>query len=565
MIKKINQILIEKYPNLWNSKLFWVVLSSIPFHFIYFIIGYFFYSSEKSLQRYGRDFSDFFGSVPFILGVIVSILILVYWLLQMFKNNGFKNFYPTNRKQLFLQFFYSLVIIFSVISFPISSALGMKVFIYQKYPDEQIENDKKIINKVAVFLTQEPQHYTLDNLSYLPNVKSLQCEHRQEDILPSKPHYKFKEFYYQFFTTYNKVVKTNQYIQDSYSNVMKFLPEPEKTLNTPIHQYFYDENRKEIIFTFKKNFIQLPEKYLSLYSYRSYSEIFYDNLNSYTRSIINREVNELLDKKNPDEIKKLMEDFLQISNRYKISHNLTAEKWLKLVYFPEKFEIKNAIKKTPYQTTRDFVYEHTTTVISEDFAGDFKHFLTPYYFCSDEFKYLLTNIHNIKENEISPMFLIIAWLSLIFSLFIFTFRVTGLKPLIFGGILSGILILSISIFSISILGLLGFDYGSYKFLTFATYLIILTLSFLKTEKKSRILNKFSQGIFITLSLIFFPLALFNLCEIINYIYNQPAFKDEPLFDTYSLTSISVYFILVLIFIFLYIPNIRKWRAKEEQN
>ena len=139
-IKKINQYILERYPTIWNTKIVWVLLTALLVHALFFIIGYFSHSDPKSLH-YSSAVDDFFRGGMIYISVLVSLLILVVWLVNMFKNNAFKNFYPISKSQLFGQFVQYFVIILVSTSFYWSYMLGFRTFINTKYPDDD-ESDE---------------------------------------------------------------------------------------------------------------------------------------------------------------------------------------------------------------------------------------------------------------------------------------------------------------------------------------------------------------------------------------------------------------------------------------
>ena len=114
-INKINNYLIQRYPTIWNTRIVWMLAISLLVHIVFYFIGFISHSSPLSLQN-SRVIDDYFSSGVIMVHIIVSMLMLVGWLVYMFKNNGFKNFYPTSNLKLFGQFVCYLVIVFASIS-----------------------------------------------------------------------------------------------------------------------------------------------------------------------------------------------------------------------------------------------------------------------------------------------------------------------------------------------------------------------------------------------------------------------------------------------------------------
>ena len=110
-IKKTNQKLLERYPNVWNTRLVWMMLIALVLHLAFYIGGFFAIQLPRILH--GNVNSDMrfmleFGVILF--SVIISIIVIVIWIVALFKNNAFKNYYPHSRNKVFLSFIYFLFI-----------------------------------------------------------------------------------------------------------------------------------------------------------------------------------------------------------------------------------------------------------------------------------------------------------------------------------------------------------------------------------------------------------------------------------------------------------------------
>ena len=102
-INQINQYLLERFPNIWNTRIVWMLLLGIAVHFIFFFIGFVSHASPGTLQH-TRAIDDYFSTGLVFVHVIISVLLIVGWLIYMLKNNAFKNFYPSSGKKLFFEF-----------------------------------------------------------------------------------------------------------------------------------------------------------------------------------------------------------------------------------------------------------------------------------------------------------------------------------------------------------------------------------------------------------------------------------------------------------------------------
>ena len=152
-INKINQYLLERYPTIWNTRIVWMLLLGIAIHLIFFFIGFISHASPSTLQS-SRAISDYLSSGLVFVHVIISVLMIVGWLVFMFKNNAFKSFYPNSGKKLFFEFFQYFIIIFISTTFYFSYMVGFRLFINYKYDDEKMSKNIGIINRANAFLSQ---------------------------------------------------------------------------------------------------------------------------------------------------------------------------------------------------------------------------------------------------------------------------------------------------------------------------------------------------------------------------------------------------------------------------
>lgn len=147
MYKKIDQFLLERYPSVWNTKIFWMFAISLPVHLFFFVIGWA-SLSESDLTNYYYDpySSSGYFVTPFLLHLIISILLIVGWLVMLFKHNAFKNFYPSSPLKLFGQFVQYFVILSCCILFFVSFLFGIKLKANIIYTDNYVS---KLIEKYA--------------------------------------------------------------------------------------------------------------------------------------------------------------------------------------------------------------------------------------------------------------------------------------------------------------------------------------------------------------------------------------------------------------------------------
>lgn len=625
-IYKFNQYLLEKYPTLWNTKIVWMLLASVFVHIIFFSIGYVSHADPVTLQKFDvRD--DYFKDGMIFIHLIISILMIVGWLILMFKNNAFKNFYPSSQWKLFSQFVQYFVIVFASTTFFFSYMAGFKMFVENKYPNDKMAESVELINKTYPFFSQELENYTLDNKIY-PQYPDIYCETDIEKIDRNKKYFVYYDRVYQYYTLYSKTV----YKKNRYGDY--YFPDHEAESDLA----YSEEKGNAKTYYFKKDVLDL-----SLYikttglTYYNFSNIFYQNnlkeknylrrdyyndnidpKDTYKKEAfeINRLTTALLNKKNPPELEKLMNNFLKLSKEFAIDTNLDAKGWMKMVYLPENFEVHYFIKKyknrsgedyDPNKNRRyddDYGYDVTTEtavavdstvavadarrVVNGEVVDDevqikdfnpeinnqlspedyFKANLTDYYYNTDDLRNFLGNVDIVKSTDFfSENIHIYLWIAFFLATGVFSFRVTGLKQLLFSVISAGVLVLAVVLITV----LYTLSVGRHGEEFFIAYLVlgislfILLMPLLMMRKLSKLIS----SIFVNISINGFVLFVLLIFVIIS-IHQQAACKASNLGGKYYdcktiITKLDLnlsYIILISGFIFMYFYTavIKKWKS-----
>lgn len=622
-LNKFNQFLLEKYPTIWNTKIVWMLLAALAAHIIFFVIGYLSHIDPISLQKYSVK-NDYFQDGVIFIHLIISILLLVGWLLMMFKNNAFKNFYPSSKGKLFGQFVQYFIIIFSCTTFYFSYMTGFRMFINNKYSDKEMAKNIDVINRAIPFLSQNIEDYTLENRLYPKPFYDLYCETNVDHAVRDKKYFVYYNRVYQFYTIYSKTSykkdKKNQFI----------VPEPERSAKTPEAYSEQTENSK--VFYFKKDVVDLsPYIKTTKPSYYNFSNLFYDydfsNQYSYTdidydkdypdfvlkkrKAIINEKTAKLLNKKNPAELEKLLTDFINISKEFRVKNNLDPKIWTKMIYTPNNsdFEVRYFFKDyEPGKDTDDgysavdevqaaamYADSAAATVdgdgrivddslkikafnpeINKQLSPDqyFKNNLTNYYYKTESMKDLLKNVDSVKKEDFfSENIHIYLWIAFFLSTFIFSFRITGLKSLLFSVISAGVLVLSVVLLTVFYsFSLSGKEEYFASHLTLLVGLIILLIPLMMINR----FRKLISSIFVNISMNGFVLFVFLIFAIITMyqrdacggtVYNPEtgeAYENcSTIMESLGLGLSYIILILGFVFMYFYTAILQKWKALPE--
>jgi len=298
----------------------------------------------------------------------------------------------------------------------------------------------------------------------------------------------------------------------------------------------------------------------------------YSHRSSFTirHKLRNQRNYELLNRNDKTEIKELLDNFLTISNAYKIDHNLTTDIWFNLIYHPTNFEVKNFIKDhndNQFDYTANIAIERTKV---EDY---YYNHLTNFYYENTSLRNVFENIESIKASHPIETIHLFMWISFFFTCIIFMFRITGLKQLLFSIITVGVLILLTSLFAALLYYLMN-DIDdlvsyiiSYYTLILGTIILLVPILFHKRIKKIIV------SICLNISIIGFPLYLFLILGIITMHQNDACRQDPDYHKTYYhcntiLDSFEIgwswlLFIVSIVFIFFYSKFIKRWKSLPE--
>lgn len=624
-INKINKYLIERYPTIWNTRIVWMLAINLLVHILFYFIGFVSHSNPVSLQS-SRVIDDYFSSGVIMIHIIISMLLLVGWLVYMFKNNGFKNFYPTSNIKLFGQFVCYLVIVFASISFYFSYMFGLRSYVNVAYPNDELVKNVEIINKAYPFLSVGYQDYTLDKKAYPKPFYDLYCETNSDLIDHNKKYFETNGYEYQFYSLYKVAIAardTNgdfKYPATEYKNgtdlaykevvndtcmyyFKKDVVDLSANIKTPNLSYY---NFSRVFYTLSFDEIDFYDRYNYSYtsSYSTETAVYDINPNINKNYEFSKQFSAILDRKNPEEIKKILNDFLEVSKQYKIKTNLDTDKWFKLIYYPDNFEVKNFIfedehtfaypidsaaaivdtLRTDVAAATAAVHEETAVVEAAEAAAvavaevagssdKMYHYynknLTKNYYEVNDLSDFLRSVELIKNVDfVSRNIHVYIWIAFFFSTLIFSFRVTNLRSVIFTGITTGVLGLLIGLMVLVYSMSLGGDeeyFAAYLVLIIATIIILIPFLLLTSASKlfsSIFMNMTINGFVLYLLLILGIISMHQskACYDENYNYKENCITILEYLDMYT-----SYLLLAagLLFMFLYTAVIKKWRAVPE--
>lgn len=545
---------------------------------------------------------SYFVNGMLFLGLVISLILLVLWLVTLFRNNAFKNFYPSSAWDLFKQFAAYAIIIFACTSFYYSYTLGLQTYLKLTYPTERLTAEHEIANDSDMFRSQTIFNYTLDERIIPQQLDTLYCEVDEFKMDTLQPYFKFKDAYYQFYSFRKMVVPTRE------GNGVNELSITDSKQVKPYNNVYQQDSLQamslrsvrtdsSITYFFKDKVVDLSKVIKTAApSYYNYSNVFYDTTqvdNGYdyyedynyefpedntTRinpsdPVALRQVNRnhaLLHKKNPELIRDLLKKQLALLDNYGVKHNVTAASWFKMVYHPDDFLIKSILEDNEYAINdNEFLEEDATAFMRHAHS-----LRTKSYMETDELRRVFENLDdahttNIFEGSIH----VFLWLSLFMAMLIFIFRTTGLRELLFSAVTSGVLSIIIGLICVLIsYGAGGSGGEEYVFLYVP--LIVGATIFLVTFLAFTSLRKLFSGILLNITFVYFVPWLFLIIGIISVHQSDVCRKDPNYYleDFECMTILNqlgvlwsyIFVALTLLWVFIYAHLIIKWRSLPEK-
>ncbi len=180
MIKKINKYLLLHYPQLWNTRIVWMLSALVLAHLAFFGAGVDHFNDYYTLHRYYGFSYVVEDSLNVIFSVLVSSLLFIVWLVYYLRNNPFKSYYPLPRFYFLKEFAIQFVIIMAGIMFYASYANGFYGAIRAKTKDVNIVEEINTMNLAYALIPQNATDYnryaSCENQDYIDSLNAVRSE-----------------------------------------------------------------------------------------------------------------------------------------------------------------------------------------------------------------------------------------------------------------------------------------------------------------------------------------------------------------------------------------------------
>lgn len=467
IINKINKYLLENYPLIWNTRLFWMIAINILVHILFFIIGFNAVNNLDDLKDNYSLESFFYDSSALYYNFLISIFILIIWILFYVRNNAFKNLYHLPKAYLCKQFVIILSIFFISISQFYSFKQGLITRIKSDYNWEKVDSDIKLFNKTALFLIQNEEDYEIDKKKYpkpFPlKVAITENNLNVRNIDTTKAYIQKNDILYQFFTI----------DEDLWQRDLKE--------NNEIIEYARNNLEYRIV-TDVSAYEELLNPSLLNYS----KELFTSGQDSLTYKLQLKNHQKILENGDEYQIKRALKTFLNIADTYEIEHNLEVETWFQLINKQPNYNFTELINSSNpiNEETLQVAYDEFTTSNTFDKSLPYSKNL---YVNLGNTNYVFSIIHEAYYPvlEILILYFFIGF-SFFLAFLLFIFKTTSGKSLLFSVVASlVVLVLIVWLMSSSRHLFLDTNYREYLILLFisSVLLVMSIISYLLKWRK----------------------------------------------------------------------------------
>ena len=513
MFQSIQKKLLLKHPVLWNLRVVPAVIILVILNLLSFGFGYITEFIDFKEHENGYHYEN---NISFIfLTVAVSLLLLILWLVQYFKNNAFKAFYPVKPGQLYKEWILMFGLLFGMCLLIPAFFYGKEVKMRSYYSETELRKRAAILSEASFFIE--------GSYSFHNSIETYEAAAATETV----------------------VAVDTAVVDHTKDSIMDC-------------QCFYLRGKKY-------STSSLLNKNIDSYS-------FFDQPTDSLRRL--KIQNWLIDQKK-DSVINIMKAYLAIAKEHNLKGNVTPEEWYSLLVENPEFETVNTIGpkqddgayiSTNYNSNTRFDSINKYIVnIDNEARTYYKHFV-PH-------ANLDYNYDRMVDAYVSPdinftTLLIPLYIALGLSLLIFSFRVTSGKQWLIALVILIIFNILAGIFT----GLINSDYSyaiAIVLLLIAAYFYFIRITI---KKESKQISGIMINLLLWVSPTFWILTDYIALEILkDMIYNDYVrYDNTPYFELkifldeqlVPINYFNIFFIIILMA--YYTHAIRKWRGIAEE-
>jgi len=512
MFKNIQKYLLINHPLLWNLKIVPVSFFLILFNILFFVLGYLNGAINFTETDDNYSSNDIDGIIIF-LSVLMSILGIIIWLVNYFKNNALKSFYPKNNFSLFKEWLLILLICILNSTFIIAFYFGKDIRVRSYYSENEAKERCEILSQASFFIDGS---YSNNNYDYEDG----------EAVVDTAP---------------------------------AVIP-PTNDSTAIAKNYFFYRGKKYSNYS-------LLDKNINSYSFFDFDQ---DSL----RKI---KIKDCLVENKKEEIKQLFKKYLSIAKDHHLKANIDENQWLELIYDYPKFEKYKNIGSKEFEVSYDYDNQNIRTKIdsTEQYYQTINktvYLFNRYYVPEDALKhsYQTIAISWTKPTASFETLLISLLVSIGLSLLIFSFRISSGRNWLIALISIGVLNIILGILSaiVSKSGILFLVALGVLFIGLFIYFLLI-INNKKGKGISGITLNMMLWILPFLGPIVYAIVIKAAKEFSNYSYiDDPIIREKtyPFItflknNDYEFMWVNVFFIFAMMLLFSI--KIKQWRGIAE--
>lgn len=520
MFKKINNILISKYPLLWNTKAVFVLPLAALIHLLFYLVGFFvpIQVDELWMQHYFEDFTET------MISVLISTLIIIIWLVFYLRNNPFKSSYTLGRAYMFKEFVLIFTIFFSSATFFLSYKQGLYDNVDLKTRDIDIAREATLVNLSAHFIA-----FDYSDFDAYGCCDSIEARRVRDSIE----------------TEYEKTLSPQEYREykqgkQAERDATRTVPD---TIDNP-HSYMHYCKREVELYVLPADGYLLDEKELNHIAHRWLRE----------------------GKK--DSLQQLFTNLLTLCNTYGITYNFNPKVQVAECFNDSVFTVRRTLSRY-YIDSTDYYRENDYEEYNDDYDEQVRNYLkTNEYINIDNLNDALRRINTVRHGFWN-IILFIGWIyyALGMTILLFSFRITRLKHWFMGAVGIGLWTILLALVGTA----LRID-KQFPVLLLCIWGIVSVLCIIYIVNRKK---KLLSGIMYNWMLWFMPfvLPLIFVAIEINTTYNchLEAFKDTTncqinhwINSNWLLINLANMALILVAIFFVFIPLVRKWQSNPDE-
>lgn len=577
LYKKINTYLLENHPLVWHSKVVQLSLTGIILWLVSYVAGYVstdIYDLQKDpyTSLYSSNGYNYFHSISILI-------ILCLWAIYFFRNNAYKRYYPLTKGYFTKLFFLLFIPFLFILSAYIPFEIGAKQKTTKLLHGNVTSKEWNTINTAYPFLLETTDAYLINQRNY-PS--------------PFPVPFIFFDENEKKWSSENLTYKNNPYDIEHSTDIIEldgrkylfykdstYYESPDSCISqsTIIKFYKLDELKniqRNSILNFSKILIEKIEnqEFTEWGYYNDYSE---DEKNENYKKYIAPKVHELINQNNHIGVQKVLQDFIDICDRYKVGTNINSKlisNYLKAKNYSNiDFQIISTnfsvnlipIHKIQYASASELISKvEATGKNPEDYNSE-----TMYYYDKEALQTILENKYRLEGDKFKLKDNISLNVSLFIALglawlFIF-FEFTTLPSFLISLPILGVLIIINSLFSF-VMTSGNFDI----FINFSSVITVIILLITLIGIKSGTFKRKILAVFINLTYIISSYLLYYIIYFIGGIKKHEVVhlkcEGENTTTSYPYDFLFhplIFFIASLLGILLFFLVLRKWKAYKE--